>query len=255
MELMIWGNTQFAKIPAGSFVMGSKEGDSGADTNEFPQHSVNISYDFWMARFPITNEQYAEYFKGTRGKYPSYDWRKKKDHPVVRATWNDAMSYCRWMNDLLKEQLPPGLVLRLPIEAEWEKAARGNNELKWPWGNEFDTSMCNSREGGTRGTTPIGLYSPRGDSLYGCADMAGNVWEWTHSLYKPYPYHVDDGREQDEAENVVISSVRVARGGSYYENGKKARCASRLEIIRNIGWSSSGFRTVIAPPLSEIIKA
>ena len=74
---------------------------------------------------------------------------------------------------------------------------RGPSAYEWPWGNEFDESQCDLDERGRWGTTPVGAYSPQGDSPYGCADMAGNVWEWTHTLFMPYPYRADDGREDE----------------------------------------------------------
>jgi hypothetical protein len=89
------------------------------------------------------------------------------------------MAYCEWFNETFQSELG-GLLLRLPREAEWEKAARGAYGNEWPWGNEFDPNKCNSVEGGKGGTTPVGSYSSAGgDSPYGCADMVGNVWEWT----------------------------------------------------------------------------
>jgi formylglycine-generating enzyme required for sulfatase activity len=154
------------------------------------------------------------------------------------------MAYCQWLNNLLKGELPAGLVLRLPTEAEWEKAARGANGNEWPWGHEFDKNKCNSSEGGKGGTTPVGAYSPQGDSPFGCADMVGNVWEWTHSLFKPYPYKMEDGREDEK-----VSGNRVVRGGAFYYNARFARCAYRLDLL-NLALRRFGFRVVASPILS-----
>ncbi len=237
---LVIGGIEFVKIPAGRFLMGSKEDNKLAYDEEKPQHTIEIAQDYWMARFPVTNEQYAAYLG--KGTHPVSDWQKKKEHPVNYIEWKDAMAYCKWLNNFLAGKLPQGLALRLPTEAEWEKAARGEYGNEWPWGNEFDKSKCNSSEGGKGGTTPVGLYSPQGDSPYGCADMVGNVWEWTHSLFKAYPYQAGDGRENETA-----SGRRVLRGGSFLNDSRYARCACRRDAL-GIG---GGFR-VAASPVSPV---
>jgi formylglycine-generating enzyme required for sulfatase activity len=240
----ILGGMEFMRVPAGKFLMGSKNDNKLAYDNEKPQHSVDIPYDYWMARFPVTNELYNAYTKSKKIEHPVKDWEKKKDHPVVYVKWTDAMSYCQWLNNLLKAELPAGLVLRLPTEAEWEKAARGADGREYPWGNEFDKNNCNTREGGKGGTTPVGSYSSRGNSPYGCADMSGNVWEWCHSLYKPYPYKATDGRE-----DATASGTRVLRGGSFILDVRLARCACRLDFVIAIFSDNIGFRVVVASPV------
>jgi len=195
-----------------------------------------------MSRFPVTNELYNAYIKSKGIEHPVKGWEKKKDHPVTYVGWTDAIVYCEWLNSLFKNELRSDLVLRLPTEAEWEKAARGPDGREYPWGNEFDKNKCNVYENGKDGTTSVGLYSPRGDSPYGCADMAGNVWEWTHSLREKYTYDHYDGREDEKA-----SGARVLRGGSIF--GRGARCAYRHDN-RTINYSEDyGFRVVVAPKL------
>jgi formylglycine-generating enzyme required for sulfatase activity len=233
---------EFVRVPAGKFLMGSKDDNKLAYGNERPQHTLYIPYDYWMARYPVTNELYNEYLKSKGGKHPIDGWEKKKDHPILYVDWNNAMAYCGWLNNLLKGELPVGLVLRLPTEAEWEKAARGTDGREYPWGNTFDKSKCNTSEGGKSVTTSVDNYSPQGDSPYGCADMSGNVWEWTHSLFKSYPYKVNDGREDEKA-----SGNRVLRGGSFIYGDRSARCACRsVSFLDNEG----GFRVVASPVLS-----
>ncbi len=203
-KLVLSNGMEFMRVPAGKFIMGS---NSGMD-DEKPQHTLSISYGYWMARYPVTMEQDSIYRKSV--KYISVSgWTKKKNHPIENASWNHAMEYCQWLNKRIKGELPSGLVLRLPTESEWEKAARGTKGREYPWGNKFDIDKCNSYvyESKIHGTTPVGLYSPQGDSPYGCADMFGNVLEWTHSEYKAYPYIAEDGREKAQT-NVV----HVARG-------------------------------------------
>jgi formylglycine-generating enzyme required for sulfatase activity len=157
---------------------------------------------------------------------------------VVRVTWHDAMAYCQWLAEAA------GKAYRLPSEAEWEKAARGRDGRIWPWGNEWDEKRCNSEQGGVGDTTPVGQYSPGGDCPYSCVDMAGNVWEWTPSLLKGYPYDPEDGREDAEA-----GDSRVVRGGAFSNLQGFARCASRNWCDPDYRHWLVGFRVVVAPGL------
>ena len=231
---------EFVGVPAGEFLMGSRDQDK-SDEDEKPQHTVDIPYDYFMARFPVTNAQYAAYVRAKGIIHPASGWEKKPDHPVVNVSWNDAMAYCQWLNDLRRNELPSGVDLRLPTEAEWEKAARGTDGLIYPWGNTFDKNKCNVDEGGKNDTTSVGAYSPQGDSPYGAADMAGNVWEWTHSLFKSYPYEADDGREDEN-----VSGHHVQRGGSFIGTDQLARSAARYRGASGF-LDFVGFRVVVAP--------
>jgi len=243
-NLVLSNGMEFLRVPAGKFLMGSTKENKSAYDDERPQHDVTLP-DYWMARYPVTNELYNAYVQAKGIKHPVDGWEKKKDHPVTYVKWTDAMAYCQWLNQILNSEFKnQNLIVRLPTEAEWEKAARGADGLEYPWGNQFDKKKCNTDEGGKGGTTPVGFYSPRGDSPFGCADMSGNVWEWTHSLMKPYPYKVNDGREDEKA-----SGRRVLRGGSFLYNGGYARCAYRNEDdIANFN-SFIGFRVVVASPI------
>jgi len=225
----ILSGIEFVRVPAGIFLMGAG----------IEQHSLDIPYDYWMARFPVMNGQYDRFRK------KDFD-KGKENHPVIRVTWIDAIAYCQWLSDQIKTELPSGLVLRLPTEAEWEKAARGTDGREYPWGKQFDKNKCNTSEGRKNDTTPVSLFSPQGDSPYGCADMAGNVWEWTHSLMKPYPYNVNDGREDEK-----VSGVRVLRGGSFLYDEWGARCASRYDDRLDYFHSQIGFRVVVASPVPK----
>lgn len=246
IERPVWGRIEFVKIPAGPFIMGSKLANEYADEHETPRHTVDIPYDYWIGRFPITNEQFAEYIEATHYPFKWIDgWKKLLNHPVVNIAWEAIPPYLKWLNAIFGKELPQGLTFRLPTEAEWEKAARGTDGREWPWGNEFDKNKCNSEEGGKKATTPVGLYSPAGDSPYGCADMVGNVWEWTQSLFKGYPYDAQDGREDLKA-----AGSRVLRGGSFVYVRRFARCACRRDFPINLLLIDWGFRVAASPVLS-----
>jgi iron(II)-dependent oxidoreductase len=258
------------RIPAGEFLMGSAEDTPLASEAEKPRHTVEIAYDYWLARYPVTHAQFARFVEaGARKIAPDKNWSNKADHPVVNVTWHEALEYCNWLQTVIGQALPVAAGrVRLPTEAEWEKAARGDLSSvadggdtaavlthEWPWGDTFDKTMCNSEEGGKKGTTPVGIYSPDGDSPYGIADMAGNVWEWTVSLwgldlFRPqsrYPYQPQDGREKLDAPPTVY---RVVRGGAFNSRQGSARSACRYWFDVRARGEGVGFRVVIAPRLT-----
>jgi formylglycine-generating enzyme required for sulfatase activity len=141
---------------------------------------------------------------------------------VVYVTWDDAMAYCEWAGT------------RLPTEAQREKAASWDDAKKakrrYPWGDEFDANKCNTRESGIGDTTPVGKYSPQGDSAYGVGDMAGNVWEWcvdwyAEDYYKKSPEKNPEGPDSGQ--------YRVFRGGAWRYAATITRCAARF-------WGATG---------------
>ena len=230
---------ELVRVPAGEFLMG---GDPSKAADEFfnplPQHPVTLS-EFYIGKTEVTNAQYAAFVKAT-GRTAPDGWQNgiipagKENHPVVFVSWNDAMAFAQWLGE------ETGIDFRLPTEAEWEKAARGTDGREYPWGGEFDAGKCNTVESGIRDTTPVGKYSPAGDSPYGVADMAGNVWEWTSSLYKPYPYDPKDGREAPEAKG-----SRVVRGGSWLSDRASAASAVRGRSSPDDRDYRYGFRVVV----------
>jgi formylglycine-generating enzyme required for sulfatase activity len=239
-----WLEPELILIPAGRFIMGSdKTQDPQARDGEFPQHQVYVG-NFYIAKYPVTNAEYRR-FVDTTGHRKPYHWESEDlksfrgaDQPVTGVTWRDANAYCNWLSGMT------GKSYRLPTEAEWEKAARGTDGRIYPWGNQWDAKRCNSREGGPSRTTPVGQYSPQGDSPYGCVDMAGNVWEWTSSVYKSYPYDPKDGREDPRAGDDI---PRVLRGGAFTIDGRFVRCACRNWDFPDYWNWYFGFRVCVAP--------
>jgi len=275
---------EFMLIPKGKFIMGSKDDDKDAFDNERPQHTVEIPYDYWLARFTVTNEQFGQFIKASGYKttaeqqgsaygFTGSKWEDIKganwlhprgpksgiqdraDHPVVSLSWLDALEYVKWLSADRQPEMaqllaafniqPSTLALRLPTEAEWEKAARGVYGNIYPWGNEFEKTRCNSGESGKMDTVPVGAF-PNGASPYGCEQMSGNVWEWTHSLFEKYPYAPDARRENETDKN----SSRVLRGGSFFYNRQYARAAVRNRSSPNFRYGYFGFRAALAPHLS-----
>jgi len=230
-------------IPAGEFLMGSdpKKHKDACD-DEFPQHTLYLP-DYYIAKTAVTNAQYAVFVQATDYDLLAFSTRGKptegeEDHPVVDVSRHDAVAYCNWLSQMT------GKAYRLPSEAEWEKAARGTDARTYPWGDEPpDKGRCNfDNNVGT--TTAVGRYSPQGDSPYGCTDMAGNVWEWTRSLYKDYPYGPGDGRENLEDREYALS---VLRGGAFNIEGRFVRCAFRDRYSPDVRFRYYGFRVVAAP--------
>jgi formylglycine-generating enzyme required for sulfatase activity/predicted MPP superfamily phosphohydrolase len=181
-----------------------------------------------------------------------------QNHPVVGVTWYEALAFCRWLTEQIRtsghsmhvwrdgmpetlDEPPEDFVVRLPTEAEWEKAARGPDGSKYPWNDEFGADRCNSNESGMSGTSAVGIF-PRGRSPYGALDLAGNVLEWCGTKwvdnYKKYARVVSD-RESLEGED-----PRVLRGGSWGSNRTGVRCAFRDWLYPGYRLMYYGFRVV-----------
>ncbi len=256
------GEPEWIRIPAGPFVMGTRPeeidalrsrfgGDESWYQRETSQQKIVLP-DFWMARVPITNAQYHIFVQRTEHPAPPF-WDENRppkgmeSHPVVNVTWHDAIAYCQWLSRVT------GKHVALPSEAEWEKAARGNKDQRqFPWGDEFESTRCNSVALGLGHTTPVGIFSA-GASPYGCLDMSGNVWEWTRSLYDDYPYPAD-GEDLLKRETLAAGDehVRVLRGGAFLSSGGSLRGAAR-GWVDPVFWDDSiGFRVCASPlPLAS----
>jgi formylglycine-generating enzyme required for sulfatase activity len=256
IETQVWptDGAEMVFIAAGEFSMGSEElGD-----DERPVHQVYLD-DFWLDRYEVTNERFARFVADTNyqtdaekagwgwvrvnsewEEVSNADWRHprgpdssiegKMDHPVVLVSWDDADAYCRWAGK------------QLPTEAQWEKAARGpgsNLGHNYAWGDTFDASRANTKEAGLNDTTPVGSYSPLGDSPYGAADMTGNVWEWVSDWYGSNYYN------QSLPTNPfgpAGGTYKVLRGGSWLFDEVYARTAFRYNVSPDYTYDFTGFR-------------
>lgn len=235
--------TEMVRIPAGAFVMGSDEGAP----DERPRHRVTLK-EFFIDRTPVTNAQFAQFLnaagpRATDGQrwYDSDDndarihgregkWvadPSAEDHPVVEVPWYGAVAYCAWAGK------------HLPTEAEWEKAARGTDGRKYPWGNQPPERGRAHFGAGWNETRPVGRLA-RGASPYGVLDLGGSVWEWVSSAYLPYPYDATDGRE-----DLTHTRVRGTRGGGHDSSAEEVTTTNRgRHLSRNVrsGHHNIGFR-------------
>ncbi|RME74600.1 MAG: NACHT domain-containing protein [Chloroflexi bacterium] len=176
--------------------------------------------------------------------------------PVVGVTWYEALAYCRWLAEMMMQEeglrvkvegQAEMLVLEggqwqvgLPTEAQWEYAARGPAGRRYPWGQRWQAEAANTIESHILRPTPVGVF-PEGETPEGIADLGGNVWEWTGSLYRPYPYRAGDGRDDPEA-----SGPRVVRGGSWNNNRRLVRAAIRGWDLPCYFFNYFGFRVVLS---------
>ncbi|MBE2200732.1 MAG: SUMF1/EgtB/PvdO family nonheme iron enzyme [Anaerolinea sp.] len=246
----------FVEIPAGQFRLGSDpEQDPQAQDDEQPQHSLHLE-SFYLARYPVTVAQFKLFVEKSGHKPANQDSTKGLvNHPVRYVTWRDAIAYCEWLTDALRQwpQTPGALRLNngwsvtLPSEAEWEKAARGTDARRYPWGNEWDADKANHKGAGLDNSSAVGCF-PGGDSVFGLLDMSGNVWEWTRSLWKGYEYNPKDGREK--VKGVQDNDRFVLRGGAFYSEQDRMRCAYRYGSGVRGDNRDYGFRVCVSPFLS-----
>lgn len=251
---------EWITVPAGDFVMGSDPArDPAAKPDEFPLHTVFLP-EYRIARFPVTVALFKAFVDATGYRTTVEDdgwvrrwsaeigdyikvygasWRNphgpnthvlgKLDHPATCISFPDAVAFCQWAG------------VRLATEAEWEKAARGTDGRIYPWGDETPTDAhCLCAEVSDRyDTVPVGKHL-LGSSPYGVMSMSGNVYEWTSSLARGYPYRADDGREDpSDTEN-----RRVLRGGGYTSGIAAVRCACRNQNSQTRVYAPYGFRVV-----------
>ncbi len=214
---IIWlkDGAEMVLIPGGEFLFG--------EDNERREEPA-----FYIDRFPVTNERYKKFIDATGHGVPyvpedwakPYNWRRrtypkgKAKHPVVLVSWYDVVAYCRWVGK------------PFPNLQQWEKAARGTDGRKYPWGDKYEDGRCNSYHEGLEKTTPVDKY-PKGVSPYGCYDMAGNVWEWT-STPKEIGW--------------------VLKGGSWFDGDVRVRSTAYGWAQPHVKGNNTGFRCVVVLP-------
>lgn len=221
-------------VPAGPSIMGSDEDRE----DERPRRTVVVAA-FYIGRTEITNTQFRAFVQATGYRATGYwgDWATpgRERHPVIAVSRSDARAYCRWAG------------VRLPTETEWEKAARGTDGRRWPWGDTWDRNRCcnalledpvllgrRKRVVGPLGTLPVGSF-PEWPSPSHAMDMAGNAWEWCENDYGPYPGNA----------SLIVDPLRgacVARGGGWQHDGADClRTSRRLQYVDE-GTVQIGFR-------------
>ena len=240
-------------------------GAAVAAEDERPVHRVYLS-EFFIGRFQVTNDEYARFIQATGHPAPGirglplitlggreaafresaapYIWENNQpaaghgSHPVVLVSYDDALTYCAWLSEEIARQV------RLPTEAEWEKAARAGTEgLRYPWGNDIDASRGNYLVDPTtrsqRSTRPTGTYPP---NAYGLYDVCGNVWEWVADWYSSEYYGLGDMRDPRGPQ---VGNLRMVRGGSWVNDDvAMLRCAYRHKVPPDTYTYSIGFRIV-----------
>jgi formylglycine-generating enzyme required for sulfatase activity len=243
---------QFVEIPGGTFVMGADPSrDALAFDNERWSPTQGEGYarvePFYMARHEITVAAYSEFVTRSRWKSDPRALAAPSAHPVSFVSWPDALAYCRWLDAQLKqsratpphirERLNAGWQVTLPTEAEWERAARGGDRRRYPWGDDLLPGQANFA---STATVPVGTVACP-DCAYGLSDMSGNVWEWTRSPFQPYPYTSDDDRAHLDGD-----ALWVIRGGGFNDEPRLIRTTARGGADPGARRPFIGFRPVVA---------
>lgn len=209
-------------VAAGEFTMGSNAGFK----NEVPERKVKLKA-YYIDKYEVSNKDYKKFTDATSRTVPKH-WvngmynANEENCPVVNVSWDDADAYAKWAGK------------RLPTEEEWEKAARYTDARKYPWGNQWDETKCNSYNYlGKNSLKPVNSY-PEGKSMYGCYNMGGNAWEWTSDWYKLV--------KKDDSN--LNQKYRIVKGGSWLKLGLMTRCPTREALPPGEGYADVGFRCI-----------
>jgi len=212
------------RITGGEFQMGSPEAEG--EPSEHPRHVVRVN-GFLMDKTEVTWGQYRRFLAASSQPPPkSPMWGMPEAFPASNITWDEARSFCAWVGG------------RLPSEAEWERAARGDDAREYPWGNTFDPWRCNTRDGGPHAPTPAAAY-PDCVGPYGVLDLAGSVSEWCSDWYEEA---YDAKSPAENPTGPETGTRRVSRGGAWMSAAPSVRVASRLGIEPTWPDPMRGFR-------------
>jgi formylglycine-generating enzyme required for sulfatase activity len=228
-------------VPAGPFPMGVPPGDRDGGRDEYPRHTVELDA-FYIDAYEVNNARYREFVKATGHRTPVHPtnpartlWKDGQvsiavaERPVVNVDWQDADAYCKWAGK------------RLPTEAEWEKAARGTDDRRFPWGNVEPTSKhlnFNQQWIGEKTLMPVGSYEA-GKSPYGVYDMAGNVWEWVADWYDDHYYEKSPAKNPKGPDS---GTDKVLRSSGWAVETPLVRIFTRVKSAPEIRNESTGFR-------------
>lgn len=227
-------------VPPGSFPMGVPKGDRDGGRDEYPRHEVMLD-NYYIDIFEVTHGRYAEFVNATGHRIPVNPKYPKRtlwsDHlsdslserPIINVDWQDADAYCRWAGK------------RLPTEAEWEKAARGTDDRRFPWGNVEPTHKhlnFNQQWQGEKTLMPVGSYEA-GKSPFGAYDMAGNVWEWVADWYDPLYYEKSPAANPKGPDS---GTYKVLRSSGWSVETPLVRLFTRVKSDPTNRNDSTGFR-------------
>ena len=259
-------------VKAGPFIMGNtQQTDDMAYVDEAPQHTEQIRDPYRISKYPITNAQFDAFVRdgGYTAKWRScwtqagWQWKGSQiepdkyggvydlpNHPAVMVTWYEAVAFCNWLGQKL------GMDVSLPTEAQWERAARGGmpqvtgtsevpvTSRRYPWGEQITPDHANYDETGVGTTTEAGIFPKGANPETGVLDMSGNVWEWCRTKWREsYRGKPDDGLDGN--------ATRILRGGAFYEEARRVRCAARDGVNPNNRNGDIGFRVVASPIIRD----
>ena len=286
-EVMTVEGMPFHEVPAGPFWMGCAKHDQDAYDDEKPGFENRLDHGYFLARYPVSNVQYREFLKAggyqkerfwpeavadkswKEGKVRvwSDDWVtsaeangppfESDNHPVVGVSWYEAMAFCHWLTEILKEskgtesevkkRLRSGWQVTLPSEAEWEKAARGATDQRvYSWEGGADPNRGNFDETGIGSTSALGCF-PLGRSPFDCEDMSGNAWEWCST-----PWQENYEGYVNVAKITQNEQTRVVRGGAFFFDSQDVRCSCRDGFRASYRSNNFGFRVCVCPHFSEL---